>query len=166
MDRSSLKGNRAERDVHKKETGDAVVKLNKTAADVVKVADAAGKIQSKLSDVNDMLKAQRNQILDSGDKAGRQDAALVETQEKKTKEHQQAVEVTEKETTAEKQKAEAIKPADSRILSGSAMAKQLEQTRIQLKEISVDLKNAAAAAGEKRIESIKRVASAISKNRK
>jgi hypothetical protein len=165
MSRNSLKGHQAERDVHKKETSETVNKLTKTEVDVVRVAEQVGAIQSKLSDVNDMIRAERNRILDTGQKAGTDDASRVESAEQKAADQRQSVEGVDRETTKERQKADAIKPSDSRIRDGGTLAKFLDQTSSQLKEIATDLRTTESGAREKRTRSQSRMADTIRKNR-
>lgn len=166
MKRDSLKQHQAERDLHKKETTEATHQLSKTEVDVVRVAEQVGAIQSRLSDVNEMIRAERDRVLDSGAKAGEQDASLVQAEERKAAEHRQSVEGTERDTAAERHKAAGMKPADSRIRDGSAMTKLLEQTGNQLKEIANDLRSAETGAREKRSNAQSRMGETIRKNRR
>jgi hypothetical protein len=165
MDRSSLKGHKAERDVHKKETGEKVHNLSKTEVDVVKVSDQVGSIQSKLNDVNEMIRAERSRVLDTAEKAGDQDASKVQAEERKTAEHKQAVESTEHETRIERQKATSIRPNDSRIRDGAEIVKLLDQAGAELKGIASDLRSVESGAKAQREKSQGRIASAIRKNR-
>lgn len=166
MDKSSLKGLSKERDIRKKDTTDAVKKLQRTEVDVVKVANQLGAIRSELSDVQEIVRDKSNRILDAAGKAGSEDQGQVEVQEKKASTQRATVEGTEQRTKNEQRKAESVKPADRRIPSGTDVAKALRDAGAKLQDISRDLRATEVTARERRTKARAQMEGALRKNRK
>ena len=166
MDRTTFKGNKVERDRHKKQTDALTRKLSKTETGGVRLADQVGPIKTKLTDVNVELEAAKKGIFESVKKAGSEDAAIVQKEERSTKEHQKAIQELEQQSAGEQRKAEAIRSADSRMKGGEALAQKLKENVRGLVEIKQELSNLASKAEAQRKKSSLAIESAIRRNKK
>ncbi|MBN1656506.1 MAG: hypothetical protein JXA30_22235 [Deltaproteobacteria bacterium] len=166
MKEKSLKGIKVKTETRRKEAVNATRELVKTEADVVKVADQVGPIDSTLTDVNDNLRKATHRVLVSAEMAGKTDAAKVAETEKAARDHRSEVEKVERRTESERQKADRIRPADPRILDGSAHVKVLRDANNRLSEAINDLKRTELQTAEQRKKSTSAMEQAIRRNKK